>query len=69
MGFLTLFGSCAYGFGGQSKTNKPFLFSLSITLEVVFGTGELEMSAWLCIRELKKAEGSVTAPPKSAAGG
>ena len=57
MCFLTLFGSHAYGFGGQRKTNKPFLFSLSIILEMVFGTAELEMSAWLGVREGKKVRG------------
>lgn len=55
--FLTLLGNHAYGFGGRNKTNKPLLFSLSITLEMVFGTAELEMSAWLGLRELKMVRG------------
>lgn len=55
--FLTLFWSHAYGFGGRGKTYKPFLFSLSVTLEMVFGTAKLEMSAWLGARQEKKVRG------------
>jgi len=51
---LTLFGSYAYGLGGRCKTYKPFLFSLSITLEMFFGTATLQLSAWLGVSEEKK---------------
>lgn len=35
---------------GGVRHDKPFLLSLSITLEMVFGTAELEMSVWLGVR-------------------
>lgn len=55
--FLTLCGSHAYGFGGWNKTNKPFLFLLQHHPKDGFGTAELEIGAWLGVREGKKVGG------------
>lgn len=39
------------------RHDKPFLLSLSITQEMVFGTAELEMSVWLGVNNLKTVRG------------
>lgn len=51
------------------RHDKPFLLSLSITLEMVFGTAELEMSVWLGVKNLKTVRGVLEHLPKPAAGG
>lgn len=43
--------------GGGVRHDKPFLLSLSITLEMVFGTSELDMSVWLGVNNLKTVRG------------
>lgn len=39
------------------RHDKPFLLSLSIILEMLFGTAELEMSVWLGVNNLKTVRG------------
>lgn len=42
---------------GGVRHDKPFLLTLSITLEMVFGTSELDMSVWLGVNNLKTVRG------------